>query len=222
MLGAAVPSKQRRHHMDFTQPYAWLSGVIIVRKTVTEPMSLEKLKGLKVAVVYNYIWKDILETSHPDLDINPASDIEAALKKVSFGMADAMVGYMATASHHIERLGISNLKISGETVSVLDICFAVRKDAPHLEKHFKPGIGTDPKKAKKNYCSQVDQPGTWRTNKSKMDYPYFNPWCCCMPVGTHRDHYLEPIIAKTGHSANRKTQSAACPADTNRTGAQGK
>jgi|GEM_PF-3152722 len=132
MLGAAVASDQRRVFMDFTEPYAWLSGVIIVPKTVTEPMSLEKLTGMKVTVVHNYVWKDYLETHHPDLVINPAQDIEAALKKVSFGMADAMVGYMATASHHIERLGISNLKISGETVSVLNISFAVSKKTPQL------------------------------------------------------------------------------------------
>ncbi len=134
MLGAAVASDQRRVFMDFTEPYAWLSGVIIVPKSVTEPMSLEKLKGMKVTVVHNYIWKDYLETHHPDLVINPAQDIGSALKKVSFGMADAMVGYMATASHHIERLGISNLKISGETVSVLDISFAVSKSTPQLRR----------------------------------------------------------------------------------------
>ncbi len=133
MLGAAVPSEKRKQFMDFSQPYAWLSGVIIVRKAVTEPMSLEKLKGMKVTVVHNYIWKDILEKSYPALDLNPAQDIGAALNKVSFGMADAMVGYMATASHHIERLGISNLKISGETVSVLDISFAVSKTSPQLK-----------------------------------------------------------------------------------------
>ncbi|MCG8636030.1 MAG: transporter substrate-binding domain-containing protein [Desulfobacterales bacterium] len=133
MLGAAVPSEQRKEFMDFSQPYAWLSGVIIVRKAVTEPMSLEKLKGMEVTVVHNYIWKDILEKSYPDLDLNPAQDIGAALNKVSFGMADAMVGYMATASHHIERLGISNLKISGETISVLDISFAVSKTSPRLK-----------------------------------------------------------------------------------------
>ncbi len=134
MLGAAVPSEQRKAFMDFTRPYAWLSGVIIVRKDVTEPMSLEKLKGMNVTVVHNYIWKDILEKSHPELDLSPAQDIGAALNKVSFGMADAMVGYMATASHHIERLGISNLKISGETVSVLDISFAVNKETPQLRR----------------------------------------------------------------------------------------
>ena len=132
MLGAAVASDQRKAYMDFTAPYAWLSGVIIVPKTVTEPMSLEKLKGMNVTVVNDYIWKDFIETHYPDMVINPAQDIRAALKKVSFGMADAMVGYMATASHHIERLGISNLKISGETVSVLDISFAVSKQHPRL------------------------------------------------------------------------------------------
>ena len=150
MLGAAVPSEQRKVYMDFTVPYAWLSGVIIVRKDVTEPMSLEKLQGMKVAVVYNYIWKDILEISHPEVDIDPASNIEAALKKVSFGMTDAMVGFMATASHHIERLGISNLKISGETVSVLDISFAVNKDYPLLKNILNQALEQTTREQKKS------------------------------------------------------------------------
>lgn len=149
MLGAAVPSEQRRRFLNFSHPYAWLSGVIIVRKNVTEPMSLEKLAGMQVMVVHNYIWKDILETAYPELNIRPAPNIGTALKKVSFGMADAMVGYMATASHHIERLGISNLKISGETVSVLDICFAVNKKIPHLRNILDRVLGQTPEAQKK-------------------------------------------------------------------------
>ncbi len=133
MLGAAVPSKQRKRYMDFTQSYASLSGVIIVKKSVTEPMSLEKLNGMNVAVVQDYIWRDILETSHPQLEINPSPDIQTTLKKVSFGMTDAMVGYLATASHYIEQLGISNLKVSGETLAVMDISFAVAKEYPQLK-----------------------------------------------------------------------------------------
>ncbi len=149
LLGAAVPSEQRKKFMDFTQAYAQLSGVIIVRKDVTEPMSPEKLKGMKVAVVHNYIWKDILETSYPQLEISPVPNIETALKKVSFGMADAMVGYMATASHHIERLGISNLKISGDTVSVLGISFAVSKQAPQLKSILNRVLELTPEARKK-------------------------------------------------------------------------
>lgn len=132
MLGAAVSSPRREAFMNFTLPYARLSGVIIVRKNIKEPMSLGKLKGMKVAVVHNYIWKDILETDYPDLKIDPVPDIETALKKVSFGMVDAMVGYMATASHHSERLGISNLRVSGETLAIMDISFGVNKEIEPL------------------------------------------------------------------------------------------
>ncbi len=132
MLGAAVSSPQRSEFINFTLPYARLSGVIIVQKKIKEPMSLGKLRGMKVAVVHNYIWKDILETDYPDLKIDPVPDIETALKKVSFGMADAMVGYMATASHHSERLGISNLRVSGETIGVMEISFGVNKQLASL------------------------------------------------------------------------------------------
>ena len=132
MVGAAVPSAQRRTFLNFSHPYAALSGVIIVKKTVSEPMSLEKLQGMTVSVVHKYIWEDLLQAEHPTLELSPAPNIRAALKKVSFGMADAMVGYMATASHHIENLGISNLKISGDTVDTLDISFGVNREIPHL------------------------------------------------------------------------------------------
>ena len=149
MLGAAVPSPQRRKHMDFSQPYAWLSGVIIVKKSVSVPMTLERLRGMKVAVVHNYIWRDILEKSHPYLDLSPSHDIEAALKKVSFGMADAMVAYLATASHHIECLGISNLKISGDTLAVVDISFAVSKSCPELTRILNHVLTMTPEPRKK-------------------------------------------------------------------------
>jgi signal transduction histidine kinase/DNA-binding response OmpR family regulator len=150
MLGAAVSSPQRAAFMNFTLPYARLSGVIIVQKNIREPMSLEKLKGMKVAVVHNYIWKDILETDYPDLKLDPVPNIETALKKVSFGMADAMVGYMASASHHSERLGISNLRVSGETIAILGISFAVNKELVPLRSILDKVLTTTTEVQKKN------------------------------------------------------------------------
>ncbi len=150
MLGAAVSSPQRAAFMNFTLPYARLSGVIIVQKNIREPMSLEKLKGMKVTVVHNYIWKDILETDYPDLKLDPVPNIETALKKVSFGMADAMVGYMASASHHSERLGISNLRVSGETIAILGISFAVNKELLPLRSILDKVLTTTTDAQKKN------------------------------------------------------------------------
>ena len=130
-------------------PMPGFPGSSLSVKTVSEPMTLEKLRGMKVAVVADYIWKDIIEASHPSLSLSPSQDIEAALKKVSFGMADAMVEYMATASHHIERMGISNLKISGDTLSVANICFAVNKSQPQLTRILNHVLSQTPE-AQKN------------------------------------------------------------------------
>jgi len=148
MLGAAVSSPRRQQFMDFTHPYARLSGVIIVRKDILEPMSLEKLKGMKVVVVHNYIWKDILEAEYPDIAIDAVPNIEAGLKKVSFGMVDAMVGYMATAAHHSERLGISNLRVSGETLALLPISFAVNRNATPLTSIINKALDATPEAEK--------------------------------------------------------------------------
>ncbi len=170
MLGAAVSSPRRAQFMRFTHPYARLSGVIIVRKNVTEPMSLEKLMGMRVALVYNYIWRDIIENRYPDITIDAAPDIEAALKKVSFGMADAMVGYMASAAHHSERLGISNLQASGDTIDILPISFAVGMEVPHLTTIINKTLDATPETIKKAILRQwirldLSPPKTYHTLK---------------------------------------------------------
>ncbi|WP_212637962.1 response regulator [Desulfocicer vacuolatum] len=154
MLGAAVSSPRRKQFMDFTHPYARLSGGIIVRKNIMEPMSLEKLQGMKVAVVHNYIWKDIIEADYPDITLDAVPNIEAGLKKVSFGMVDAMVGYMATAAHHSERLGISNLRASGETLALLPISFAVNKQNAPLTAIINKALSATPEVEKEAILRQ--------------------------------------------------------------------
>ena len=60
---------------------------------------------------------EILKQRYPEMAFDPVPDPLTGLKKVSFGMADAMVINVALASHLMEKAGISNLHMAGTVAS---------------------------------------------------------------------------------------------------------
>ncbi|MGB5605720.1 MAG: diguanylate cyclase [Gammaproteobacteria bacterium] len=132
MFGAASESPQRAKYMTFTRPHIQLPGVIIVRNDVTGRLRLEDLQQQRVAVVSGYIWEDLLHNDFPDLQLRRVPDLKTGLKETSFGMVDAMVANLATASWYIQREGITNLRVAGESGYFGRYAFATRKDWPEL------------------------------------------------------------------------------------------
>lgn len=132
VLNAVVKSPQRETYMKFPPPYLKIPSVIIVRNKVDRHLTLDQLKGLNVVMVSGYGYVDLIRNNHPEIQIEQVSDLKAALRKVSFGMADAFVGDLATASFYIESEGITNLRVAGETDPPNISGFAVRSDWPEL------------------------------------------------------------------------------------------
>lgn len=132
MWGAATPTPQRREYMLFTKPFVELPAVIIVRKQVDRTLTLDDLKGMKVGVVAGYGIHDHIVNNYPDLQLDPVEDINAGLNKVSFGMNDAMVANIALASYYIEKRGLTNLRVAGESNFIYRLALATRSDWPEL------------------------------------------------------------------------------------------
>ena len=132
MWGAATPTPQRREYMLFTKPFFELPAVIIVRKKVDRSLTLDDLKGMKVGVIAGYGIHDHIVNNYPDLQLDPVEDINAGLNKVSFGMIDAMVVNIALASAYIEKRGLANLRVAGESGFIYRFALATRNDWPEL------------------------------------------------------------------------------------------
>ena len=62
MFGAATKTPQRSKYMLFTKPYLKFPAVIIVRKNIRESLNLEKLGGMKIAVVFEYAAHDYIQS----------------------------------------------------------------------------------------------------------------------------------------------------------------
>ncbi len=132
MFSAASPTEQRRTYMNFTNPLVEVPATIIVRRQVSQNLEMSDLAGMKISVVSGYAIHDFLRDRYPELELDVVPDIQTALRKVSFGMVDAMIGDLATATHYMETQGISNLRVAGESGYVYRLSFAVRKDWPEL------------------------------------------------------------------------------------------
>jgi signal transduction histidine kinase/ABC-type amino acid transport substrate-binding protein len=132
LWGAAAPTPQRLEFMHFTQSFLKLPAVILVRKQVTEKLSLDTLRGMKVAVISGYGIHDHILNEYPDIQLDVVPDIKTGLKKVSVGLVDAMVTNIALATTYIEQEGITNLRISGESGYVYQWALASRNDWPEL------------------------------------------------------------------------------------------
>ncbi|HJP18974.1 MAG TPA: transporter substrate-binding domain-containing protein [Nitrospinota bacterium] len=167
MLSAATKSPQRSEFMAFTKPYIELPGVIIVRSKVEGKFNMEKLQGMKVAVVSSYIWHELIKTDYPNVKIDPVPDMETGLKKVSFGMADAMVANLGTASYYLEEAGITNLRVAGESGYYAKLAMATRKDWPQLNSILQKAldsIGPDERQSIFNKWIHLQQ-SQWQPSK---------------------------------------------------------
>lgn len=140
VLGAATETRQRSEYMSFTSPYLRLPVVIIVRNEVKGVFTLNDLEGMRVSVISGYAEHEYIAEGYPHLDIDVVPDVKTGLRKVAFGMVDAMVADLASVSYHIEKEGISNLRLAGDTGYWIRLAFATRKDWPELNAILEKGL----------------------------------------------------------------------------------
>ncbi|MCD6527790.1 MAG: transporter substrate-binding domain-containing protein [Desulfuromonas sp.] len=130
LLGAVVNTPQRNEYLLFTEPFLEFPGVIVAQKGVTESLSLKKLRGMTIAIVKGYAGHELIALHYPEIKLEIVSDTSTGLRKVSFGMVDAFIGNLGTASFELGKEGISNLRIAGETGYVYRWALGCRKDWP--------------------------------------------------------------------------------------------
>lgn len=149
-LFTAAETPQRLQFALFTPPYIELPAVIIAREKVRVPSGLSNLKGMNVSVVSGYAVQEFVARNFPGVCLDVVADVQTALRKVSLGTSDAFVENLATASYYIEREGITNLRVTGESGYSYRMAFASRKDWPILNSILTKGleqITADEKKA---------------------------------------------------------------------------
>jgi len=136
----ATQTPQRAEYMLFTRPFLEFPVVIIARRNVKAPLTLERLVGMKVSVVSEYAAHNFISYNFPKINLDLVPDVRTGLRKVSFGVSDAFVENLATATYYIEKEGITNLRIANESGYVYRMGFCSRKDWPELRRILDKGL----------------------------------------------------------------------------------
>jgi len=139
-LGAIVATPRRRTFMRISTPLFNVPGAILVRKNGAGTLTLDNLKGRRVAVVSNYTAHDVMKDRYRDILLDVVPDTTTGLTRVSFGMVDAFVENLATATYYMQEAAISNVSVAGATPFTYQWGIGIRTDWHLLEGIINKGI----------------------------------------------------------------------------------
>jgi diguanylate cyclase (GGDEF)-like protein/PAS domain S-box-containing protein len=144
MFASVTYTIQREEYAVFTDPYITIPIRIFARDDISYIGSIDNILDKRIAVVENYAIHDLLMTDYPEISLLPVKTPSEGLSLLSKGKVDAFIGNVITASYYIGKLGLSNIRTSGETTYSNKQAMAVRKDWPILANILQKGLNRIP------------------------------------------------------------------------------
>lgn len=147
-------TEQRNKFLTFTKPYLSFPVVIFTRNDINYLHSLRELKGKKIALIKGFALVEWIRRDFPDLEIVLYSNINDALKGVAQKEVDAYVDNLLSGSYALKKLGLNNIKVSGETKYKNDLRIGIRSDWPILRSIIQKAIDAIPEEKKDKLTSR--------------------------------------------------------------------
>jgi ABC-type amino acid transport substrate-binding protein len=133
VLPAIYHSKEREGFVHFTGPYFKLTEFIFSRSADEGISKFADLEDKTTVVVKGYTIEGELRSNYPEFHLTTAPTIQAALKKLVTGEADAFIGDIISTSYHIKELSLVGLKPKASVpFPGPSVHMAARKDWPIL------------------------------------------------------------------------------------------
>ncbi len=106
--------------------------VIVTRDDHPFVSDLNYIKDKKIAFVSGYGFSADIYKKYPDINFKECKSSQDGLLGVLSGKYDAFIGTLALVDYMIVKMGIENLKISGDTGITMNLTLFVTKDKPLL------------------------------------------------------------------------------------------
>lgn len=143
LLHSVNRTSERDEYASFTHPFYTSYTAMAVRKD-SDIRNLEELKGKKVAILKGYGTSEKLLKIIPDIQPIMVTNLDEALRAVSFGEADAVVDNMGAMGYVLMELTLTNLRITKAILpndeENLKLFFATRKNQPILKSIIDKGL----------------------------------------------------------------------------------
>ena len=106
---------ERKKTMDFTSPYLNDNIVIIAREKLPFISGLEDMADKRVGIVKDESMLKNLEKQYSRVHFILRNNVRDSLIQLSSGKMDAVLLSLPVATHNIRHLGLTNLKVAGDT-----------------------------------------------------------------------------------------------------------
>lgn len=136
----AQKTPSREEFWLFTNPYLKAHNVILVRDSIKEDLTLNDLKGKRVAVVKDYAVEDYIHENEPSIELVPVLNTKRGINDLSFGKVYALVIELPTAIYFINKEGTSHLRVAGDVGYDYNFSIASRSDMPILNSILQKGL----------------------------------------------------------------------------------
>lgn len=132
MFSSLLRTGERETYLQFTDSYLSLPIGIFTLQEARYISSMNELRGKRIAVISGHAVESILKSKYPDLRLVPSSSVTDALRTLARGEADALIDSTVSTGYYLRELGLTNIKLAGETPFRYELSMAVRKDWPEL------------------------------------------------------------------------------------------
>ncbi len=132
MVDAVEYSPERFRSIAFSNEHIRVDNVIVVPRDGRAIRHITELSEHSVGVMSGHLIEERLSRDVPKIHLHPFENLEAGLKELSMGRLDAFVIDLPTLDSLTQKLGLSNLKVSGGTPYSFALYFGLRKDLPML------------------------------------------------------------------------------------------
>lgn len=128
ILSLLNKTDERAQYLRFTDPYIDAAVVLVARDEVLYLNGFEDLTNHTLGVIEGYVYESYIRQNYPDVRLVYVDNLKDALLRVSNGDIFAAVDSLFIVSHHMQNLGLSNLKIAGQTDFTHALRVGVRND----------------------------------------------------------------------------------------------
>ncbi len=132
MFMAIVPTPERKKFMNFTTSYLEFPTVIVSQNKIGYIKDLDELSLKKVAVEKSFYTNELIKSYNKNIQLLEVNTTAEALKLVSNGKAFAYIGALPNIGFFLQKLKLTNLKISGDAPFKTKLSFGAQKDQKQL------------------------------------------------------------------------------------------
>ena len=140
MIYSSGYTKKREGYSLFTKPYATFPISIVTSKDENFIQDASSLLNKKIAVGKNFTAHILLKEKYPNMNFVLVDNIEEGLSYVENKKVYAFVDIQPVLLYNINKLGFTNLKITGNTGLNFDLRFMIRNDYPLLQSALNKAI----------------------------------------------------------------------------------